>query len=115
MSTPDFCATQPTDRRTASGCWTTSSPTTRAMPESGRDRVFRTFTVVDLPAPFGPRSPNTVPAGTANVRPSSARTLLGYVFTNAWTSIANEREIGSVVAIAIEDMSRTGASFCNVS
>ena len=32
----------------------TSNPATRAVPESGRDRVVRTLTVVDLPAPLGP-------------------------------------------------------------
>ena len=49
-----------------------SNPATLAAPESGRDRVVRTFTVVDLPAPFGPRSPKTLPSSTANESSSSA-------------------------------------------
>ena len=31
---------------------------------SGRDSVVRIFTVVDLPAPFGPSSPKIVPGAT---------------------------------------------------
>ncbi len=45
-----------------------------AAPPSGWARVVRIFTVVDLPAPFGPSRPNTVPSGTAKERPSSACT-----------------------------------------
>ena len=49
-------------------------PETRAWPESGRASVVRIFIVVDLPAPFGPKSPKIVPASTENVRPFSAFT-----------------------------------------
>ena len=34
-------------------------------------------TVVDLPAPFGPSRPNTVPAGTVKLTPATARTSPG--------------------------------------
>ena len=54
--------TVPMTRRTCSGSRRTSIPATTASPSSGRLRVVRTFTVVDLPAPFRPRRPKTVPA-----------------------------------------------------
>ena len=69
--------TVPMTRRTCSGSRRTSIPATTASPSSGRLRVVRTFTVVDLPAPFGPRRPKTVPASTLNERPSSAVTSPG--------------------------------------
>ena len=36
---------------------TTSKPATRALPEVGGSRVVSISTVVDFPAPFGPRKP----------------------------------------------------------
>ena len=44
--------------------------------DPGRDSVVRILMVVDLPAPFGPRSANMVPRGTDKFSPSSARTAL---------------------------------------
>ena len=78
-STAERCPTQPIDRRTRSGCRMTSSPPTVAA-RSQASRVVRIFTVVDLPAPFGPSSAKIDPGSTANVRPSSAVTSFGYVF-----------------------------------
>ncbi len=52
-SAPEFWATTPIARRTRSGWRSTSCPATVAVPESGRARVVRILTVVDLPAPFG--------------------------------------------------------------
>ncbi len=68
-----FCDTNPISCRTAVGSRRTSRPATSACPESGRDRVVRILTVVDLPAPFGPSSANTLPAATSSDRPSRAR------------------------------------------
>src|SRR5690242_6274603 len=90
-------------RRTASASTTTSCPTTRAVPLVARDRVVRIFVVVDLPAPFGPSSPWTVPAGTVSVRPSRARTFgrprpPGYVLTRSTASTAGGR-MGMVVLL----------------
>ena len=73
-STPERWPTQPIARRTAAGSASTSTPATRAAPESARDSVVRMRTVVDFPAPLGPSSAKIVPAGTARLRPSSART-----------------------------------------
>src|SRR6476619_7123681 len=47
-----------------------SWPRMRACPAVARCRPSSTRIAVDLPAPFGPSSPTTLPAGTANVRPS---------------------------------------------
>ena len=60
-SSPCFWATTPMARRTRIGSASTSMPATRALPLSGRDRVVRIRTVVDLPAPLGPSSPKMVP------------------------------------------------------
>ena len=49
-------------------------PATLARPESGRESVVRILTVVDLPAPFGPSSPKTLPAATWIDNPSRACT-----------------------------------------
>ena len=47
---------------------------TRHRPELGWARPSRHRIVVVLPDPFGPRKPNTPPAGTDRSRPSTART-----------------------------------------
>ncbi len=73
-SVPGRWATTPIARRTRSGSAATSIPATRAEPESAAARVERIFTVVDLPAPFGPRSPNTVPGAARKLNPRNALT-----------------------------------------
>src|SRR5688572_12723759 len=50
----------------------TSNPATAALPPSGRISVARILTAVVLPAPFGPSSPHTAPAGTWRSKPSRA-------------------------------------------
>ena len=42
-------------------------------PAVGRSKPVRHLIVVDLPAPFGPRKPKKLPAGTARSMPSTAR------------------------------------------
>jgi uncharacterized Ntn-hydrolase superfamily protein len=51
--------------------------------------VASTRTVVDLPAPFGPRRPKTSPSRTAKRIPSSARVVLPYAFSTPSTAIAS--------------------------
>src|SRR5215831_9538152 len=68
------CPARPIDRRTAAASRTTSWPSTRARPASGSSKVVRIRTAVVLPAPFGPRTPSTVPCGTDRSIPRSART-----------------------------------------
>jgi hypothetical protein len=58
--------------RTAAGSRSTSCPATRAVPPSGRSSVARIRTAVVFPAPFGPRTPSTVPREAARSTPSSA-------------------------------------------
>ena len=41
-------------------------PATRTSPESGRDKVVRILTVVDLPAPFGPEQTEDGAGGDAD-------------------------------------------------
>ena len=52
-----------------------SCPSRRQRPPVGRTRPRRQRIVVVLPAPFGPRNPNTPPCGTARSRPSTATVL----------------------------------------
>ena len=51
-------------------------PKTRAWPAVGRARPSSILTVVVLPAPLGPRKPNTSPGATARVNPSTATVSL---------------------------------------
>src|ERR1700719_66583 len=51
-----------------------SSPQITAVPAVGARNPVIIFIVVDLPAPFGPRNPNTSPAGTLNDTLSTATT-----------------------------------------
>ena len=74
-SNPGRWATTPIARRTAGAARTTSWPATEAMPDVGVDSVVRIFTVVVLPAPFGPSRANTSPSATSKETPSRARTL----------------------------------------
>ena len=59
-------------RRTSPASATTSSPATRASPEVGGSSVHSIRTVVVLPAPFGPRNPNTSPERTVKSMPRTA-------------------------------------------
>src|SRR3954453_9831840 len=61
-------------RRTSVRSRTTSKPATRAVPPVGCSRVQRILMVVDLPAPFGPRKPNSSPVRTARSMPRTAST-----------------------------------------
>ena len=63
-STAAYCPDRPIRRRTACGSSATSNPATRARPRSGLSKVARIRTVVVFPAPFGPSSPSTPPAGS---------------------------------------------------
>src|SRR5262249_6942834 len=85
------------------------SPATLARPESGCVSVVSVRTVVDLPAPFGPRSPNTSPSRTANDTPSSA-----------WTSLYRLRSSSTTIAstsptLAMASRYTACASRCDVS
>ena len=50
-------------------------PATRADPDVIDMSVVSIRTVVDLPAPFGPRNPNTSPAATSRSTPRTASTV----------------------------------------
>ena len=56
-SSPASLSATPIRRRTPSGSPATSIPATEALPEVGGSSVVSMSTVVDLPAPFGPRKP----------------------------------------------------------
>ena len=73
-SRPISCRATPMCRRTSAGCASTSMPATRALPAVAGSRVQSTRTVVVLPAPFGPRKPNTSPAATLRSMPLTAST-----------------------------------------
>src|SRR5437763_9130861 len=61
-------------RRTSSRSRTTSWPATCATPEVGLASVQSMLIVVVLPAPLGPRNPNTSPVATSNSTPRTAWT-----------------------------------------
>src|SRR5919199_6169490 len=68
-------ARYPTRRLTSRGSWPTSKPATSADPLVGRTRPVSMRMVVVLPAPFGPRKPNTWPAATSSVTSRTATNL----------------------------------------
>lgn len=70
-STAAYWPVRPMRRRTSLDWRRTSKPATLAS-SSAVSRVARMRTVVVLPAPFGPSSPKTVPAGTIRSTPFSA-------------------------------------------
>src|SRR5918996_3180672 len=63
----------PMAARTSGPSLMTSWPATRAEPEVGGSSVVSMCTVVDLPAPLGPRKPYTSPGSTRRSMPSTAR------------------------------------------
>ena len=66
-STEAYWPVRPMVCRTRSASRTTSKPLIRAVPASGVSRVERMRTAVVLPAPLGPSTPSTVPAGHGEV------------------------------------------------
>ena len=78
-------------RRTSSRSVTTSCPATRASPEVGLASVQSMLIVVVLPAPFGPRKPNTSPTATSKFTPRTARTSSKFL-TRSRTAIAGVGE-----------------------
>ena len=71
----------------AAGPSRTSTPSTRAVPPSGRSSVVSMRTTVVLPAPLGPSRPSTVPSGTSNETPFTASTSPKH-FTRSSATIA---------------------------
>ncbi len=66
------CPVTPITRRTAAASRATSNPATRPVPASGKVMVVSMRTVVDFPAPLGPRTPRMRPAGTPRSTRSTA-------------------------------------------
>ena len=77
MSTPDPCATTPIVAAHSVGVRDHVDATHKRLPASGVASVVRILTAVDLPAPLGPSSANTLPRATLNESPSSAVTPFG--------------------------------------
>lgn len=65
------CATYPT-LASCSGPAAGRSPSTRMLPAVGASWPTARFSSVLLPAPFGPTSPTTRPAGMSSVQSDSA-------------------------------------------
>src|SRR5215813_1764412 len=84
------CGMTPIERRTSSACATTSKPLTSAVPAVGGKSVVSMRMSVDLPAPFGPRSPKISPSSTAKLTPPTAVKSPNFL-TISRTSIAGTR------------------------
>src|SRR5258706_7107784 len=82
LSTAENCPVTPIAARTAPASPRRSCPRTLAVPASAGIRVDRTFTVVVLPAPFGPSSAKTSPSPMLRSTPSRT-TFSPYAFTQA--------------------------------
>jgi len=68
------------------GCAAYGRPSTVTVPDDGASRPRISRMVVDLPAPFGPRKPVTMPGRTENVRSWTA-TFSPYFLVNPSASI----------------------------
>src|SRR5687767_10052891 len=86
--------------RTRSVSVRTSKPATRASPDVGASRPFSILIVVVLPAPFGPRKPNTSPVRTLKLTPSTAvkspNCLVRSRTTTASSLPAGDRAVGAL-------------------
>src|ERR1700735_5155066 len=101
-------------RRTSSRSGTTSYPATIADPELGLLSVHSMLIVVDLPAPLGPRKPNTSAIATWKLIPRTARTSPNVLTrsvtemaggeTDAWAGLSS----ASVVAILAINLALAG-------
>src|SRR5215211_2193867 len=87
-------------RRTSSRSRTTSWPATVAVPPVGVARVQSMLMVVVLPAPLGPRKPNTSPAATSKVTPRTASTW-PKDFARAFTAIAGPAAGASLPSVCM--------------
>src|SRR5215210_3484352 len=65
-----------------------SWPATHALPSVGGRSVVSMWTVVDFPAPLGPRKPYTSPGSTRRSIPSTARGPFLNSRTSPWVSMA---------------------------
>lgn len=72
-STEAYCPVTPTSCRILCGARRTSTPKISASPSVIGSRVASIWTIVVLPAPFGPSSPNTSPRRIVRSTPSTAR------------------------------------------
>src|SRR5262249_12414626 len=72
-----------------------SRPKSRTEPAVGRISPSRMWSVVVLPAPFGPRSPSTSPRRSSNEMPASA-TARGKRFTRSRTATAGTAMLRSI-------------------
>jgi hypothetical protein len=84
--------------RTRSASRTTSNPSTSAVPPSGWRIVVRMRTAVVLPAPLGPRSPNTVAGATSKSIPARA-TRSPKRFCSPRTAIAGSFTFGMATSV----------------
>src|SRR4029450_10196586 len=112
-STAAYCPERPISRRTARASVTTSKPATRARPASGASSVARIRTMVVLPAPFGPSSASTLPAGSSRSTPSSARTSPKRL-PRPSARIAGCPRAGKLLAACGEQFARVGLERANV-
>ena len=72
-STEAYCPVTPRSWRTTCGLRRTSTPKMLASPSSIGSSVASILSMVVLPAPLGPRTPNTSPRRTTRSTPSTAR------------------------------------------
>ena len=72
-STEAYCPVTPTSWRIMCGSRRTSTPKMLASPSSIGSRVASIRSIVVLPAPLGPSTPNTSPRRTSRSMPSTAR------------------------------------------
>src|SRR5919109_2236805 len=86
--------------------WPMGLPRSHASPDVLVSRPSSSFTAVVLPAPFGPRKPNTSPRGTVMLRPASATVLpKRFERSTVWTAgMAAAAPSGDAAAVAFSSI-----------
>src|SRR2546423_1037015 len=98
------CGTPAGRDRAATGSRRTSIPASTARPLVACTRVVSMPTVVVLPAPLGPSSPNTSPWDTPKDSPSTALTSrFGYRLTSSTTSTARSVSVICALLLLVVD------------
>src|SRR5260221_14068530 len=72
-----------------------------AVPLVGINSVVSILTVVVLPAPFGPRTPNSSPGSTSNEMPWTASTSLSFRRNTPTYDLKTRRRLEMMIALGI--------------
>src|SRR5467141_4936282 len=85
----------------------TGLPSSQPSPDDGLRRPSSSFTAVVLPAPLGPRNPNTSPRGTVIDRPARATVRPKRFVSSTVLTAGTATAFGGAAAVVISASSAT--------